>query len=39
MISAAEARRGAAWKGRGRPAVGFFSERTANDWLDDVLSF
>jgi integrase len=28
---------GPAWTGRGRPAPGSFTERTANDWLDDVL--
>jgi integrase len=28
---------GPAWTGRGRPAEGFHNERTANDWLDDVL--
>jgi integrase len=28
---------GPAWTGRGRSAEGFDNERTANDWLDDVL--
>jgi hypothetical protein len=28
---------GPAWTGRGRPPAGFYSQRTANDWLDDVL--
>jgi integrase len=29
---------GPAWAGRGRPAPGFYTERTANDWLDDTLA-
>jgi integrase len=29
---------GPAWAGRGRPAEGYFSRRTAEDWLDDVLT-
>jgi hypothetical protein len=29
---------GPAWAGRGRPAAGYFSKRTAEDWLDDVLA-
>jgi hypothetical protein len=28
---------GPAWNGRSCPADGFFSKRTAEDWLDDVL--
>jgi len=29
---------GPAWTGRGRPADGYFTKRTAQAWLDDVLS-
>jgi integrase len=29
---------GPAWVGRGRPGAGYFSRRTAEDWLDDVLA-
>ena len=28
---------GPAWTGRGRPAAGYFTKRTAQAWLDDVL--
>src|SRR3954464_5266951 len=28
---------GPAWTGRGRPAAGSFTKRTAQAWLDDVL--
>src|SRR4051812_9710512 len=28
---------GPAWTQRGRPAAGYFTKRTAEDWLDDVL--
>ena len=28
---------GPAWTGRGRPAAGWFTKRTAQAWLDDVL--
>jgi integrase len=29
---------GPAWKERGRPAEGFFTRRTAQAWLDQVLA-
>jgi integrase len=29
---------GAAWQGRGRPPAGYFTKRTAQAWLDDVLA-
>jgi integrase len=29
---------GPAWTGRGRPAAGYFTKRTAEAWLDDVLA-
>ncbi|HEX4717795.1 MAG TPA: hypothetical protein VH300_04640, partial [Thermoleophilaceae bacterium] len=29
---------GPAWSGRGRPAAGHFTKRTAQAWLDDVLA-
>jgi len=28
---------GPAWTGRGRPAAGFFTRRTAEDWLRELL--
>ena len=28
---------GPAWTGRGRPAAGYFTKRTAEDWLRDLL--
>jgi integrase len=31
-------RLGPAWTGRGRPAAGYFTKRTAQGWLDDVLA-
>jgi hypothetical protein len=30
-------RRSAAWAGRGRPRAGYFTKRTAEAWLRDVL--
>ena len=29
---------GPAWTARGRPAAGYFTKRTAEAWLDDVLA-
>ena len=29
---------GPAWTGRGRPAAGYFTKRTAQAWLDDLLA-
>src|SRR3954469_14711242 len=29
---------GPAWTGRGRPGAGYFTKRTAEAWLDDVLA-